>query len=200
MHIGEDLTLPTKMVESVLKAMPDVDIVQLTDDATPQIKGVSSVVRKRYNGYLMTFRMEFLAELDYPWLSLDTDVLVLKDLSFIFDKDFDVALTRRYNSILDQEGNDLTVIMPYNAGVMFSKNSAFWKDAARTLQRMPESAHKWYGDQLSIRLSAEKNVWNVLELACDEYNYTPNSASERKDVYVMHFKGKRKDWMLNGNY
>lgn len=150
----------------------------------------------------MTFRMMHLSELAGEWITLDTDIIVLKDLREVFNKgyDFDVALTRRYGKILDQDGIDIVAYMPYNTGVMFSRNRQFWKDAYKALLKMPESAHKWWGDQLSVRLAVESNRYNVLELNCDEYNYSPNSEKENKDVYVLHFKGKRKDWMLNGNY
>lgn len=202
LHVGEDLTLPTLMVESVLKAMQGVEIIQLTDMVTPQIKGVRGVIRKPYDGNLMTFRMQHLAELEGAWITLDTDVLVLKDLREVFNKGyaFDVALTRRYGKILDGDGIDIVAYMPYNTGVMFSNNRSFWKDAYKALLRMPESAHKWWGDQLSVRLAAESGKFNVLELDCDTYNYTPKDEQERKDCFVLHFKGKRKDWMINGNY
>lgn len=202
LHVGEDVRLPELMVKSVLKAMPGVEIVQLTDMVTPQIKGVSSVIRKPYDGLLMTFRMQHLAELTGDWITLDTDIIVLKDLRSVFAKDypFDVALTRRYGKILDKDGIDIVAHMPYNTGVMFSRNRQFWKDAYKALLRMPASAHQWWGDQLSVRLAAESNRYSVLELNCDEYNYSPDKEGEKKDVFVLHFKGKRKDWMLNGDY
>lgn len=200
LHVGEDVTLPTLMVESALKAMPGVNIIQMTDDVTPVIKGVTSVVRKPYDGYLMTFRMQHLADLKGDWITLDTDVIVRKDLREVFKQEFDVALTRRYGTILSPDGIDIVEAMPYNTGVMFSRNRQFWVNCYKTLIYMPESAHKWWGDQLSVRLAAESNRFNVLELNCDTYNYTPTSEQDFKDVYALHFKGNRKEWMKNGSY
>jgi hypothetical protein len=201
LHVGEDTALPTLMVASVLKAMPDAQIIQLTDDTTPKVKGVTSVVRKPYDGVnLMTYRMSHLADLEGDWITLDTDILVMKDLRVVFDKDFDVALTRRYGTILSPDGIDIVESMPYNTGVMFSRNKLFWENAYKTLLGMPESAHRWWGDQLSVRLAAEGNRFNVLELSCDTYNYTPKDDKDRKDVFVYHFKGNRKDWMKHGDY
>jgi len=199
LHVGEDSRLPELMVQSVLKAMPGVEIVQLTDEVTPQVKGTTSVIRKPFDGMLMTFRMQHLADLKGNWITLDTDVLVLKDLRPIMEKDFDVALTKRTGRIMS-DGIDIVAHMPYNTGVMFSKNHLFWENAYKALLGMPESAHKWWGDQLSVRLAAESGRYTVLELDCNTYNYTPKDADERADVYVLHFKGPRKDWMLNGNY
>lgn len=200
LHIGKDATLPTKMVESVKEVMPKANIVQLTDQNTPIVKGVTTVIRKPYNGYIMLFRMEHLASLRGHWITLDTDMIIKKDLSHVFDSDFDVALTRRYGVIMDADGNDIVKLMPYNAGVMFSKNHEFWKDALHKLQSLDKKAHEWYGDQLAIKLISDTNHYNVLELSCDEYNYSPQTPEERKDVYVYHFKGQRKDWMINGKY
>jgi len=149
---------------------------------TEQVKGVTSVIRKPYDGHLMTFRMQHLAELEGNWITLDTDVLVLKDLREVFTKGyaFDVALTRRYGKILDEDGLDIVAYMPYNTGVMFSSNKQFWKDAYKALLRMPESAHKWWGDQLSVRLAADSGKFSVLELDCDTYNYTPKNVNDTK--------------------
>ena len=200
LHVGKDATLPTKMVASVIEVMPNANIVLLTDENTPIVKGVTTVIRKKYNGLIMLFRLEHLASLRGNWITLDTDMIIKKDLSHVFDQDFDVALTRRYGVIMDTHGNDLVKIMPYNAGVMFSKNHEFWKDALEALKTFKQEAHEWYGDQLAIKFISDKNQYKVLELPCDEYNYTPKDKEERKDVYVYHFKGPRKDWMINGNY
>ena len=141
LHVGEDLTLPNLMVASVLKAMPGAEIVQMTDMVTPLVKGASSIIRKPYNGKLMTFRMQHLAELKGEWITLDTDVIVKKDLRPIFIQEFDVALTKRTGQILDQDGIDIVALMPYNTGVMFSRNHQFWKLAYKSLLDMPEQAH-----------------------------------------------------------
>lgn len=188
------------MVQSVLNTMPGVEIVQMTDNITPQIKGVSNVVRKRFDGNLMTFRMAHLADLKGNWITLDTDVIVQRDLSHVFNENFDVALTKRYGKILNHEKIDIVALMPYNTGVMFSKNASFWKGAYKTLLSMPESAHKWWGDQLSVRVAAESGKFNILELPCDTYNYSPKEKNDYRACAVLHFKGNRKDWILNGDY
>lgn len=200
LHVGDDLRLPELMVESVLNAMPGVEIVQLTDEHTKPVKNVSKVVRKPFNGHLMTFRMEHLADLDGNWITFDTDVIVKADLSHVFNESFDVALTKRHGKILDERGKDIVAMMPYNTGVMFSRNQQFWKEAYRLLLKMPESAHKWWGDQLATRLVADSNKYALLELPCDTYNYSPKNINDHKEALVLHFKGMRKEWILNGDY
>lgn len=200
LHVGNDVSLAELMVKSVKKAMQGVEVIQLTDMVTPQIKGVSSVVRKPYSGYLMTFRLEHLADLNGEWITLDTDVIVNKDLREVFNQDFDVALTRRYQPIIDENGINIVDSMPYNTGVMFSRNKIFWKNAHKLLLNMPESAHRWWGDQLSVSQASKSKHFNVLELDCNKYNYTPLNDKDKQDVFVYHFKGNRKDWMKNGDY
>jgi len=182
LHVGKDVDMPTKMVASVKEVMPNVNIIQLSDMNTPIIKGVNTIIRKEYNGLIMLFRLEHLASLRGNWITLDTDMIIKKDLSHVFDQDFDVALTRRYGVIMDTNGNDLVKIMPYNAGVMFSKNHEFWKDALEALKTFKKETHEWYGDQLAIKFISDKNQYKVLELPCDEYKYTPKDKEERKDV------------------
>ena len=200
LHVGQDVSLPTRMVESVLNAVKGANVIQLTDEHTPIIKGVNNVVRKRFNGQIMLFRMQHLADLRGEWITLDTDMIIKKDLSSVFDNDFDVALTRRYGSIFDKNGVDIVKLMPYNNGVMFSRNHEFWREALHSINFMDDELKKWWGDQVAVKEIAESGRYNVLELDCAEYNYTPKDADERKDVYVYHFKGQRKEWMMNGIY
>jgi alpha-N-acetylglucosamine transferase len=200
LQVGNDTRLAEKMVASVKQVMPEAKVIQMSDVESPLVKGADAVIRMPYDGYLMTFRLKHLAELRGRWITLDTDIIVKKDLRHVFDQPFDVALTKREGVILDGDNINIAAMMPYNAGVMFSTSYIFWQNAVKTLVKMPESAHKWWGDQLALRMMVDCGKFDVLELPCDEYNYSPSKETERKDVYVYHFKGKRKDWMLNGNY
>lgn len=200
LHIGKDNELPTRMVASVKEAMPNAVITQLTDMNTDIIKGVNSVIRKPFKGFLMQYRLEHLVALRGEWVSLDTDIIVKKDLKKVFNNEFDVALTKRTQSIISPDGMDVAKVMPYNAGVMFSRNHEFWEDALTYLKTLSDQDKTWWGDQLAIKHIADKKYYKVHELDCSEYNYTPKNKDERKDVFVYHFKGERKSWMLDNNY
>lgn len=190
-HIGNDATLPQIMIKSAQKAMPGIEIIHLADEVTPAI--AEHVIRRPYDGRLMMFRLEHLAAIDGEWISLDTDTVVRKDLRKVFDQEFDVALTRRYEPIMSA-GVNITKVMPYNTGVMFSRRKAFWQAARETLEKMPADAHRWWGDQLAVAAVAPR--FDVLELPCNEWNWTPQKEGETKDCAVVHFKGPRKAWML----
>jgi len=197
LHVGEDATLPELMIESVRKAMPGVRLLQMTDNNTPWL--VDEVQVLPYDGErLMTYRLQHLAARDEQMLVLDTDVIVQRDLSDVFRKRFDVALTRRTRPLM-YEGRNLSQMMPYNTGVMFSRCRAFWQEAYQTCQSAPEDVQRWFGDQLCVRLAAETGHYKVLELPVDKYNYSPRTADEDvSNRFVVHYKGPtRKDWMID---
>lgn len=192
-HVGADTRVPEIMVKAALGF--GYRVWQLTDDETPEIAGVHEVIRKPFCGYLMTYRLRHLAEFpESEFCSLDTDVVIRKPLQDVFDRHFDVALTRRYHKILDPLGNDVTVDMPYNTGVMFSRNARFWSKALSICEALCEEERKWYGDQLSVARAAR--YFDVLDLDCAEWNFTPSNANEVPEhVRAVHYKGERKKWM-----
>lgn len=195
LHVGDDTALPEKMIASVRRSMPGVRIVQMTDNKSPHL--VDEVQVLPYDGErLMTYRLHHLAARNEPMLILDTDVIVQRDLSDVFLKKFDIALTRRTKPLLYQ-GKNITPIMPYNTGVMFSRCRAFWEEAHETCRSAPENIQRWWGDQLAVRLTADTGKYKLLELPVDKYNYSPKSEDE--DVshrHVVHYKGpERKEWM-----
>ncbi len=190
------------MVASLKSVMSGVRIIQMTDTNTKPVTGVDDVLRKRYDGkHLMPYRLLHLK--DFPpgdVVFLDTDVVVQKDLSPIFEKEFDIGLTRRDKPVRDLNGYDLAAEMPYNTGVMFSKASGgvFWLQAYEYCLTLPKRDQEWWGDQVSIKVVADRTDLKLKELPCDLYNYTPRKQDEDvSNKYVVHYKGPhRKEWML----
>jgi hypothetical protein len=200
-HVGEEDLLPRIMVASVRRAMPSGRIVHLADQKTRPVDGADDVIRLPYDGvHLMTFRLLQFARLDpCEAIFLDTDVIVQRDLSPLFESDFDVALTRRENIGVDPQGVDVAAVMPYNTGVMLSRPSGwdFWHNALKYCETLPEEARRWWGDQFAIKAVAEIAPLRIEELPCDLYNYSP--ALDTEDVsrrFVVHYKGMRKPWMI----
>lgn len=197
LHVGNEAALPTLMVDSVRRTMPGATVVQLTDQVTSAVPGVDEIIRKDYDGKLMTFRMRHLAGLEDEFITLDTDVIVRRDLRPLFDASFDVALTMRETPVTSINGVDLAKEMPYNTGLMFSRNPRFWQEAYAVLMRLDPDTHRWWGDQLSVKVVAESGRYMVKELPCDEYNYTPRNRLDMPETACMiHYKGERKQWML----
>lgn len=189
--------LAEMMVESVKRAMPGVEVLQMTDTTTKAIDGVDDVRRIEIDSpWLMPYRLKHLAALDGENIILDTDVLVQEDLRQVFEQQFDVALTKRDVGLID--GLD----MPYNIGVMFSRCPAFWQEANEYSLTLPDNQQMWFGDQLAVKEVAQSGRFNVAELDCDVWNYSPNTKFfDPKGRKVIHFKGTtRKVWMVNSTW
>ncbi|HSD52846.1 MAG TPA: hypothetical protein VLC47_01705 [Burkholderiales bacterium] len=194
LHVGEDLRLPTIMAASAKRL--GYELLQMTDEHAPAVPGVDAVVRLPWDGdRLMLYRVQHLAMLAEPVLIIDTDVMILRDVRPVWDREFDVALTRRTGPAFDPNGVDLAKEMPYNNGVIFSRSQAFWRRCYELYREFPLELQRWYGDQYAVRFAAPE--FNVLELPVDPYNYSP--ATPEEDVsgkLIVHYKGKRKEWML----
>lgn len=190
--------LAGKCAASIRKVIPDAYLVHFTDRKTAKFTWADETVRKSPSGMgLMEFRIfHFGAYPHREMLFLDADTIVQRDPWDVFLQDFDVALTARARVLHDTSGNDLTAQMPYNTGVMFSKGGRFWRKVCERLKSRSLDDRNWFGEQIEIAKLAKSDEFNVLELSDSEYNYTPLKRDE--DVsgkYIVHYKGKRKDWM-----
>lgn len=190
--------LAGKCAKSIRTAIPEAFIVHFTNETTPAFTFADEVVRKptRNLGF-MEFRIHHFATYQHKeMLFLDADTIVQKDPWDVFLEDFDVAQTARARRLTDDSGNDLTEEMPYNTGVMFSKGPRFWRKVCEKLKGHPDEYRNWFGEQVEIAKLAKSGVFKVHEVMDSEFNYTPQSRDE--DVsgkYIVHYKGKRKDWM-----
>ena len=173
---------PQLMVESVRRHMPSAHIVQMTDQRS-RVFDVDEVRRLEYDKHLMTFRLHHLATWPHEQaIILDGDVVLKGDLGHVFDQSFQVALTKR-----DRKD------YPYNSGVMFSRCPEFWKQAAQWLKKHP-ALWDWDGDQAAIKEIAPQ--FDVLELRCEDYNWSPSSPTDTSTALAWHYKGKRrKEWL-----
>jgi hypothetical protein len=210
---GSDPRIPTLMVQTVYKTMPDAVIYQLSDSNTSEIAGVNYVISDALNTeHLMLSRLKiYSAYADHyqqqDTIFVDTDVIFQRDLNFVFtESDFDIAVTRRHKVVTPQ-GHNVAKVMPFNNGVIFARSSAgakkFWQEVYLSCSMMPDNLKHWYGDQLAV---AEVVAYaplidiKVKELPCDPYNFTPDTpdinSEDWQQKHILHFKGKRKDWML----
>lgn len=191
--VGNDRPWAKLMVESVREHLPGARIVQMSDPDTDAI--VDEVIRKPYDGRMMTFRLGHLADFAHDsMLILDDDCILKGDVSHVFAKPFDVALTLRTGPVYFDNVN-MTESCPYNTGVMFSRSQGFWSKCAQVADRLPDQFKRWWGDQMAVGLTARRGHWRVHELDVQRYNWSPGAASDTSDALVWHYKGKRKDWL-----
>ena len=207
MHLGADAFLPELMVRSVRLAMPQARIVQFTDERTPAVAGIDTLIRRPVlDDVMMIARLEHLAAFEHrEAVFLDTDIIVRGDLREVFELPFDVALTRRYGELVVAADDpfrahfpsaNLIDYMPYNAGVMFSRTQDFWVDCLKACKDMHPNFHRWYGDQMALKAVADRNYYALFELAEGRLNYAPEHARDwPEEALILHYKGARKAWM-----
>lgn len=192
----EYLALAKLMVASVRETMPHAEIVQMSDRHTPAVLGIDRVDREPLKGPLIYERVRRMAHYRGDVLALDPDVIVRKSVANVFKKDFDVALTVRDRRI-EVEGVDVTQAQPFNGGVMFCRNPEFWREVLREMDNMEERERYWFGAQTALANAARSGKFHIVALPGSVYNYSPDTWDEdltgRK---VIHYKGRRKHWML----
>jgi hypothetical protein len=161
---------------SVRKHMPGVEIIHLSDMKTKTLEDADSVICMPWDGH--NNRGDFQAQLHGDMLFLDTDTIIMQDVSNVFDdKSFEVAVARR------GEWDDCNG--EFNQGVVFSRQEKFWKavaEKARTRGTYDEVGFSEVVNSGAFRIK-------LLEQA---YNFSPPPG-----LAIFHFKGARKSQMLS---
>lgn len=186
------------LIRSSRAHMPNVEIVHLTDEATEQMRGTDAVRRQPVGPIALGCLEAYERAGEGDWLFVDTDVLIQRDVRWIFDDpDFEIAVAEREGTLLDKEiGTKFMASMPYNKGAVFSRSPVFWSTAAAYLRTRSEKRQNWMGDQAAMCGVIATGAFRVRVLP-NRYNYPPKSADESViDKAILHFKGPRKAWML----
>lgn len=184
------------MIASVRRHM-DCKIVHCTDLTTAQLPDTDEILRSPPDADLGAARLRDLMRLQGDILSLDYDVVVQQDVSTVFERRFDVALTRR--EIADPTVSELIrYASPHNMGVIFTRSPEFWTEVYRRYMTHPE-----HSDWLWIQTATTETAWvmrkkyRVIELPGEIYNYTPAKREESvAGRAIVHYKGRRKEWMV----
>jgi hypothetical protein len=143
-----------------------------------------------------------------PIILIDSDILLNGNLDYVFQQDFDVALTWRKS-----------LKMPINGGVLILNNRRpnvvrkFFDDFVTIYRDNYIDSAGWYGDQFALRdlcgvtyremrdrKIIEVGGCKVLFLPGDHYNFSPEGRyaavmSRFPDIVILHFKGNRKRFM-----
>jgi len=175
--------------------MPGVKVTQFTDAKSPAVYSVDDV-RRKPPAPLPLLRSAHFSDVEGDWLFLDTDIVIQRDVRSVFDDPFDVALCDRNGLTLPGEEN-FAKEMPFNAGVIFSRNPSFWKVVHARLKRV-KKLDPWFGDQKIIAELAASGEFNVKILPGQQFNCPPTSATDTtiEQASIVHYKGNRKEWML----
>lgn len=209
-HVGEDLTLPTMLVDSIKKTNPYSKIIQLTDFITPQVNFSDEIQRFRGNKEnIMYFRSETYLKANFkkPTLFLDTDMLVIKEINenkIFSDKNY-VFCERYYDGIINPNylkinklekytGQTWKQFCPYLGCLIGAKDKKIFKEIYNNYNKLDNEYKKWNGDQMALNETFKK--FKEIGLVSEQYYAYPIYKGEEFDkVFIIHFKGNKKDKM-----
>lgn len=174
------------------QTMPQAEIVHLTDMDTKQLENVDTVLRLEKNCPMAVLRMRH-HQTPGDWLFIDIDALIMKDVSDLFYEAFDIAIANRVPG--DGSEHEGFAEMPHNMGVVFSRSPVFWREAEKELLKYTPKMQEWMGDQLAINRLIKSCTFNVKKVSGEKYNFPPSSPL-LSDASIVHFKGRRKPWMI----
>jgi hypothetical protein len=201
-HVGQDISAPQKMVKSILRYNPDAFVVMFTDDATPDVMGITHRLESEVNREELCYhRIKAYAEraFDKPTLYLDTDMLVQGkidveellgggDTAFCrrrFQRDMFFNIEQRGLKFPEYEGKTIDQVYPYVGCAVVSRKNEFWKSLLNIYDSLDPKFRKWYGDQEAMRIYAEK--YGVAEIPESIYGCLPEHKTD--DAKIIHYKG-----------
>lgn len=163
------------------KLQPSYKIVQLTDRQTRGLSGIDGEVRVDSNPLGVWY---FTAMSQFPaneFLRLDYDIVIRQDVSDVFKRDFDVAVSTE----------DRTM----NNGVVFVKSKRIFGDALK--HYLDDTRQDNLGD-IQIAMTMAMRGYNVLSLPREVYNYRQESSltTYPDTAKIVHFKGSKKKAMV----
>ena len=179
-----------KSIAAVRNVMPEVEIVQLTTQKWDGPDIGADSIRKFdmpmdcFYGYRKYFAQSMVEGNN---LFLDVDCMVQKDVSGIFEREFDVTVC--YRCKRDKIKNHI----PFNGGAVFSRCPGFWKEAAGR----PEEHKNWIDTEKKLSETALNDLYFVRVLDGNIYNYTPEDVDEDiSGKAIVHYKGRRKKFLI----
>lgn len=196
-RVSSDLSpkLAEAMTASVRRHMPDAELIHVVEVGCKKLDCFNSVMHVDPNGDFVDQLLRVMAAIDGDVISLDYDIIVQDDLTHVFDKPFDVAFTKRPEA---DKTVAKTLQASYNMGVIFSRSPEFWKYAKAIYDVQPDR-DGWLRSQSLVSQIALylSDRFKMIELPGEVYNHSPMTRDEDVSMRkVVHYKGKRKYWML----
>jgi hypothetical protein len=207
-HVGDDVSLPQAMVDSIRYHIPFAEIIMLTDRGTPTVHDLSNRIELQVDrSKLMIARLNAFAELglNKPAMYVDSDMIFRASVDpkeMLGDKDI-LMCRRSFNrdalfnpnqrglDFSEYYGKKMDEVYPFLACVTVTKNSESWVKMADMLRLfIPEKFQIWYGDQEALKYFSALGSSGFIderEYAClPEYLHTNSFAK------ILHYKGDRK--------
>jgi hypothetical protein len=208
-HVGDDLTQPLRLVDSIQKTNPGSEIYMVTDAETPNIEGVIRREEPIDRERLMIERLRYCAalKLEKPAIYLDTDMVVrgfvnlsaiLGDKTYAFcNRSFDRMVPfngqQRGLDFSEHDGRPIGLVYPYIGCFIAARSSVDLQPILDRCLRLPDKYHRWYGDQEALREfvhTLKASEFNLIEesfIAC-----LPEYIGDSSPL-IVHYKGARKN-------
>lgn len=185
------------LVRSIRRTMPDVPVHQFTDLTSPSVWGIDATHRLP-QAPLAILRSEHYASVTGEWLFMDTDCMVQHDVRDVFNGPFDIAVTDRNWPHLPPLADSFTSLMPYCAGVVFSRCPLFWERVHALVVAMPIKEQKWFADQKAMCDLLAVGAFPFKVLAGSRYQFPPaQDGLCSEDADIVHYKGPdRKKFLM----
>lgn len=182
------------MVESVRQHMPRAIVCQLTDTKTRGLPFVDEVRRVEGANYAYLL-YKHMASLPEPFIRLDYDMLIQGDLSHVLD-DTDLAFNTHGDSTV--VNSDWGKKYPFATCVWAAKTGGHeFAESFRKIH-LESGEDDWLGLVPSVNKAIQSTPFAVKTLPGEIYNYTPKNRDDKPDTaLVIHYKGRRKAWMLD---
>ena len=204
--VGSDIVIPSLLVKSILLAYgPDVEIIQTTDQSTPTVDGVNSVVRSVLSPEIMLARLEAYAAvkvLDQLTLFIDADSLLLSRMEvscppaknvFLIrrGKEADGTLNHTYPEYYPEfKGKLASEVMPFMFGALaVRRDESFFSNLLSVCRELPSRFHRWYGDQMSLALCHQKFDADLDSLSQQRHLHVVTKAPLVSDYFDLSFSG-----------
>ena len=214
-HVGPDLAMPARMVESLRRHNPTAEIVQVTDHDTRTVPGVTwTAPTDGDREYLMLWRTQAFAGLGLtdPAMYMDTDMIVNKPINVelllddhhiaacrrSFNRDAMFNIHQRGQDYSEYSGKTLDEVYPILGCCTITASSGAWEAMAESYAALPPKFKRWYGDQEVLRdyVNSLPASW-VTYLPESEFACLPEASNVYPRPSITHYKGQRKA-LLNG--
>jgi len=212
-HVGEDVSMPAKMVRSLKAVMPDSRVIMCTEIKSAIPEGVDDVSYSEGNAEeLMEWRLRAFARvrLTSPAMYIDTDMLFVlpvdpaailsdKEIAFCrrdFDRDAAFNGEQRGGMFRRWAGIPFGTLFPYLACATVTKDYHPWHAMSMLMTLMDKERRTWYGDQEALRVYSHMlHPYLVGEFSEAQYACLPDKRREGDVPHILHYKGPaRKEW------
>jgi hypothetical protein len=219
--VGDDISIPRRLVSSIRLVMgQSVEVIQLSDQNTLEIPGVTEVQRFNLSPFIMVARLQAYAQVKTTTaftFFCDADSIFVNplDISFFIG---DVFLTPRTNDhpINDQypefypefTGKMIKEVMPVLFGALAVKGTQkeFFDYLLTACLELPERFHRWYGDQYALAsvLNCGQFDFGYLDpvkhlfIVRSEISVTDIAMLKGSGVQMITFKGRESKLYMEG--